>query len=128
MKLVLGSWCLFLLGRSLARRISISFATALYGKVALSVSLAAFFPVERALFGTMFAPTSRAVLLLLSASITESLGPLAERLLLLSELLCPFSFSQVVVLSNFFHFAYVRLSLYLSSGGVENTAGVCIFG
>ena len=87
MKLLLGSGYLFLLGRSLGRRISISFATSPLSKEALPVALAAFFPVGRSLFGTMFAPTSRAVILFLGASITGSLGLSAEGLLLLAELL-----------------------------------------
>ena len=92
-----------------------------------SFAFTAFFPVVRAMFGTVFASASFGVVLIFGASITRSLGLFVEGLLLLSELLCAFSFSQVVVPPDLFHFAYVRLSLLLSSGGVENTAGVCIF-
>ena len=127
MKLLSGSGYLFLLARSLAGRIGVCLATALLSEVALLFAFTAFFPAGRALFGTVFASASFAVVLIFCASITGSLGLFAEGLLLLSELLRAFSFSQFVVPPNLFHYAYVRLSLFLSSGGVENAAGVCIF-
>ena len=127
MKLLFESGYLFLLGRLLAGRIGVCLGMALLSKVALLFAFTAFFSVGRALFGTEFASASFAVVLIFGASITGSLGLFAEGLLLLSELLCAFSFSQVVVPPNLFHFGYVRLTLFLSSGGVENTAGVYIF-
>ena len=69
--------------------------------MALPFALIVFFPVGRALFGTTFVSASRAVVLALGASITESFGLFAEGFLLLSELLCAFSFFQVVVPSDF---------------------------
>ena len=127
MKLLFESRYLFLLARSLAGRIGVCLATALPSKVALLFAFTAFFPVGRTLFGTEFASASFAVVLIFGASITGSLGLFAEGLLLLSELLCAVNFSQVVVPPNLFHFAYVCLTLFLSSGGVENTAGIYIF-
>ena len=127
MKLLFGSGYLYLLARSLAGRIGVCLAMALLSKVALPFAFTAFFPVGRALFGTMFTSASFAFVLVFGASITVSLGLFVEGLLLLSEFLCAFSFSQVVVPPNLFHFASVRLSLFLSSVSVENTAGVYIF-
>ena len=109
-------------------RTSVLLATALLSEVAFSFAFAAFFPIGRALFGAMFASTPCAVELTLGASITGILGLFAGGLPLSFELLCTFSFSQVVVPSDFFHFAYVRLRLFLSSGSVENTVCICFFG
>ena len=102
MKLLFESGYLFLLARSLTGRIGVCLATALLNKVAFLFAFTAFFPVDRALFGTVFASASFAVVLIFGASITGSLGLFAEGLLLLSELLCAFSFSQVVVPPNLF--------------------------
>ena len=73
MKLLFGSGYLFLLARSLAGRIGVCLATAL-SEVALLFAFTAFFPVGRALFGTVFASLSFAVVLIFCASITGSLG------------------------------------------------------
>lgn len=127
MKLFLGFWYLFLLARSLAGSIGACFAMALLSKMAFPSTIIAFFPVGRALSGTMFPSASFAVVLVFCASITGDLGLFAEGLLLLSELLCVLSFPQVVVPSDLFYFAYMRLSLFLSSGSVENMASICIF-
>ena len=102
MKLLFESGYLFLLARSLTGRIGVCLATALLNKVAFLFAFTAFFPVDRALFGTVFASASFAVVLIFGASITGSLGLFGEGLLLLSELLCAFSFSQVVVSPNLF--------------------------
>jgi len=79
-KLLFESGYLFLLARSLAGRIGVCLATALFSKVALLFAFIAFFPVGRALFGTMFVSASFAVVLLFGASITRSLGLFAEGL------------------------------------------------
>ena len=58
MKLLFESGYLFLLARSLAGRIGVCLATAVLSEVALLFAFTAFFPVGRALFGTVFASSS----------------------------------------------------------------------
>ena len=65
---------------------------ALLSKMALLFAFVAFFPIGRALFGTMFAFVSFAVVLVCCAYITGSLGLFAKGLLLSSELFCTFYF------------------------------------
>ena len=122
MKLFLGFSYLFLLASSLAGGIGACFARSLLSKMAFPSAFIALFPICRALFGTMLPAASFAVVLVFSASITGDL--FAEGLLMLSELLCAFRFPQVVVPSDLFYFLYMRMSLFLSSGSVENMAGV----